>query len=138
MKKIITDYLVAQCEVDEALREKFNPEQMDDCVKYVKDIARNMKDNNEDDESECLAVEDNTVFGWAVDFFKLGKAEVEAEHKRQAEEDRKRREEEARIRKEEEDKRKAEEKERKAKENAEKKFQEEQHKDGQTSLLDFC
>ena len=138
MKKMIHEYLVKQCEVDETLREKFNPEQMDDCVKYITDMARDMKDNNEDDESECLAVEDDTVSKWAVDFFKLGKAEVEAERKRQEEENRKRREEETRIRKEEEDKRKAEEKEKLAKEKAEKEFQKSQHANGQVSLLDFC
>lgn len=117
MEEIIKNYLMERCNHDPELEEKFNEDGMEDCCKYIEDKAKEYLN------SKNGAIKDEIVYGWAREYFVLGKAEIDRIQAEKEEAERKERE--ARQA---EDKKKAD----------EKKFLESQHKDGQVSLFDFA
>lgn len=132
MEEIIKEYLKERCNRDPELEQKFNEDQMESCIEYIEEKARDYLENKNG------AIPDDTVYNWAREFFVEGQDEVKAQLEKEKAERRAKEEEERRIKAEEAKKAKAEEKERLAKEKAEKEFQEAQHANGQISLLDFC
>lgn len=87
MKGIIKEYLDSQARIDPCFKEKYDETQLDKCIEFIWDMARE-KANNE----RSIAIKDETVFKWARDFFNDGTAALEA--KRKAEEEAKKKEEE--------------------------------------------
>lgn len=128
MKEIIKRYLEGCCQADPYFKEKYNESQLDKCVEFITDMAKERANG-----SNCVAIEDATVFKWARDFYNEGTAALEAERERKAEEERKKREEEETKRKaEEEAKKKEEERKRMEKERYER-----EHTMGQITIFDI-
>ena len=129
MKGIIKEYLESQARIDPCFKEKYDETQLDKCIEFIWDMAREKKADNE----SSIAIKDETVFKWARDFFNDGTAALEAEKERKAEEERKKREEEDAKRKaEEEAKKKEEERKRMEKERYER-----EHAMGQITIFDL-
>lgn len=128
MKEIIKKYLEGCCQADPCFKEKYDETQLDNCITFITDMARE-KANGE----HSIAIEETTVFKWARDFYNEGTAALEAEKERKAEEERKRREEEEAKRKAEaEAKKKEEERIRMEKERYER-----EHAMGQITIFDI-
>lgn len=121
MMEIIKKYLEGCCQADPYFKEKYDESQLDKCLEFITDMAKE-RANGE----HCVAIEDATVFKWARDYFNDGKAALEAERKRKEEENRKKREEE-------EAKRKAEEEQKRM----EKERYEHEHELGQMTIFDL-
>ena len=133
---IIKEYLESQARIDPCFKEKYDETQLDKCIEFIWDMAREKADNE-----RSIAIKDETVFKWARDFFNDGTAALEAEKERKAEEERKKREEEDAKRKaEEKAKKKEEDAKRKAEEKAKKKEEERyerEHAMGQITIFDI-
>lgn len=121
MKEIIKKFLEGCCQADPYFKAKYVESQLDKCLEFITDMARERADG-----SNCIAIEDATVFKWARDFYNEGTAALEAEKDRKAEEERK-------MREEEEAKRKAEEE----KKRIEKERYDREHALGQTTIFDL-
>ena len=117
MEKILKDYFEDLCTRDALFEEKYDETQIEDCIKYITELANDQADGNHE-----VAITSFTVFAWARDFFVIGEAEIEKEKKRKEEEERKKRELE-RIRIEQEKR--------------EKKRYEQEHKNGQLTIFDL-
>lgn len=121
MKEIIKKYLEGCCQADPYFKAKYVESQLDKCLEFITDMAKERADG-----SNCIAIEDATVFKWARDFFNDGKAALEEERKqKEFEKQQKRLEEEANRKAEEEKKR------------IEKERYDREHALGQTTIFDL-
>lgn len=120
MEEIVKKYLEEHCATDSVLAEKFNPELMPECYKFIYKMAEEM---HGDSKSECLAIERTTVFKWARDFFIEGEAALEEERK-------------AKQEKEAAERKAAQEK--AERERMEKERYEREHANGQITIFDFA
>lgn len=70
MEGIIIQYLESQARLDPCFKEKFNPEHIDGCIKYLykqaEYIAKQTKQKN------MIAIKDETAFHWAREYFDEG------------------------------------------------------------------
>lgn len=121
MKEIIKKYLEGCCQADPYFKAKYVESQLDKCLEFITDMAKERANG-----SNCIAIEDATVFKWARDFFNDGTAALEAEREQKAAEERQKRLEEEANRKAEEEKKRIE-----------KERYEREHALGQTTIFDL-
>ena len=72
-EQVIKNYLETQIVEDAALREKYDPEKLSACYKYIVSQARKQADNG------CAMIEDAVVYKWARDFYLEGPQNEEPE-----------------------------------------------------------
>ena len=65
-EQVIKNYLETQIVEDAALREKYDPNKLSACYKYIVSQARKQADNG------CAMIEDAVVYKWARDFYLEG------------------------------------------------------------------
>lgn len=70
-EQVIKNYLETQIVEDAALKEKYDPEKLSACYKYIVSQARKQADNG------CAMIEDAVVYKWARDFYLEGTQNVE-------------------------------------------------------------
>lgn len=121
MKEIIKKYLEGCCQADPYFKAKYVESQLDKCLEFITDMARERANG-----SNCIAIEDATVFKWARDFFNDGTAALEEERKQKEFEERQKRLEEEANRKAEEEKKRIE-----------KERYDREHALGQTTIFDL-
>ena len=81
MEKILKDYFEELCTRDALFEEKYDETQIEDCIKYITELAQDQADGKQE-----VAITSFTVFAWARDYFIKGNAEIEKEKKRKEEE----------------------------------------------------
>jgi hypothetical protein len=82
-EQVIKNYLETQIVEDAALREKYDPEKLSACYKYIVSQAKKQADNG------CAMIEDAVVYKWARDFYLEGLQNEEPEEEETPENEKK-------------------------------------------------
>ena len=76
MKETIKSYLDGFALYDECFKAKYDTEMLDKCIDFIYSKAKELAKDK-----EYIAIEDDTVFKWARDYFNDGIANKEKEEK---------------------------------------------------------